>query len=90
VEEQLQNIEKELEAIRLRNSKVEADKAWETSYFRKISIAIVTYIIAAVVMYFIGVADYLLNALIPTLGYILSTLSLPFIKNWWIKNRHTE
>jgi uncharacterized membrane protein len=80
----IQLIRKELEEIKERNKKVTVDKAWETSLFRKGSIAIVTYIIATIVMYFIGVQDYLQNALIPTVGYILSTLSLPIIKSWWI------
>jgi preprotein translocase subunit SecF len=83
--QEIQELKKELENIKQRNVRVEADKAWETSLFRKISIAITTYIIASVVMYFIGVSDFLLNALIPTIGYLLSTLSLPFIKDWWIK-----
>lgn len=71
--------------MKQRNLRVEADKAWETSTFRILSICVITYIIAAVVMYFIGVQNVFLNALIPTLGYFLSTQSLPAIKAWWIK-----
>ena len=83
----LQKVEQEIEVIKQRNLKVEADKAWEISLFRKISIAIATYIVAAIYMYFIGVGNFFGNALIPTLGYILSTLSLPFVKRWWIDRR---
>jgi hypothetical protein len=32
----------------------------------------------------IGVKDFFLNALIPTIGYYLSTQSFPFLKRWWI------
>jgi hypothetical protein len=85
MEEHLQKLEREIASIQQRNSKVEADKAWETSLFRKVLISVVTYIIASIVMCVIGVEDYSLSALIPTIGYILSTLSLPFIKKWWIK-----
>lgn len=85
MEEKLKNLEDKIEAINERNKKVEADKAWERSSFRTISICAITFIIASLVMYFIGVQKYLLNALIPTLGYFLSTQSLPFIKRWWIK-----
>lgn len=85
MEEKLKNLEDKIEAINKRNKKVEADKAWERSSFRTISICAITFIIASLVMYFIGVQKYLLNALIPTLGYFLSTQSLPFIKKWWIK-----
>ena len=80
----MENIEKEINLIKERNKKVEADKAWETSVFRVIFISAITYAITAIVFKFIGVKNYLLSALIPTVGYYLSTQSLPFIKNWWI------
>ena len=79
------NIEKELQAIKERNIRVEADKAWETSLFRKLIISAITYVIAALAMYTIGVEDFYFGAIIPTLGFLLSTLSLPSIKRWWIK-----
>lgn len=63
---------------------MEADKAWETSIFRVISITAGTYIIAGLVLYAIGNEYPLRNALIPTLGYFLSTQSLPFLKKRWI------
>ncbi len=82
------NLEKEIGEIKARNKRVEADKAWETSMFRKVIIVIFTYTITAVVFYLIGVKDYLLSALIPTIGYFLSIQSLPFIKKWWVDNRY--
>lgn len=78
-------IEEELRTIRERNSRVEADKAWETSFFRKALIAAITYVVASAVMYAIGVPNFYLSALIPTLGFLLSTLSIPVIKRWWIR-----
>ena len=75
----------EIIAIKERNRRVETDKAWERSGFRIFTIAAITYIIASVVMYAIGIANYLLSALIPTIGYLLSTQSLPIIKRWWVK-----
>ncbi len=77
------NIEDEIVAIKARNLRVEADKAWETSRIRIALITVITYIIAALVLYFIGVSNFFLSALIPTIGYLLSTQSLPFIKRWW-------
>jgi hypothetical protein len=79
--------EQEILEIKKRNQKVEADKAWETSFFRVASIVIMTYLIAALVMYMIGVVKYWQDALIPVVGYFLSTQSLPIIKKWWIENR---
>ena len=84
------NIEKEIEEIKARNKKVEADKAWETSLFRKILISSFTYIITAIVFYLIGVKNYLASALMPTTGYFLSIQSLPFIKEWWVENRYRK
>jgi len=85
-EERLQKIESELAEIRARNTRVTSDKAWETSWTRTFSVALVTYVCAAILLYMINTANYLLGALVPTLGYILSTQSLPVVKNWWIKN----
>ena len=83
--EDLEEIKKEINLIKERNRKVEIDKAWEISKTRVLVVLAMTYIITAVVFYFIGVKNYLLNALIPSLGFYLSTQSLPFIKKWWIK-----
>lgn len=76
----------ELLAIKERNKRVELDKAWETSKTRRAIIALLIYTVAALFMYRLGVADPLLNALIPTGGYLLSTLSLPIVKQWWRKH----
>ena len=76
---------KEIEQIKTRNGKVEADKAWETSRCRIFLITLITYIIAALVLYFIGVENFLLNALIPTIGFFLSMQSLPIVKKRWVK-----
>lgn len=82
----IEGLTKKIEALEERNKRVEADKAWETSWFRVACIVVVTYLIASLVMYVIGVEHYLANALIPTIGYFLSTQSFPFVKRWWIKN----
>ena len=80
------DLEKEIGALKARNAKVEADKAWETSYFRVILISVIIYCITAKLLYFIGNNFYFLNAIIPAVGYFISVQSLPFIKRWWIKN----
>ncbi len=38
-------IEKEINKIKKRNKKVESDKSWETSTFRRITIALMTYVL---------------------------------------------
>ena len=88
-EERIQNLEREIKMLKERNRRVEAEKGWETSSFRVFSIALITYIVAAVVLYTIGIENYFFAAVVPTLGYILSTLSLPAIRRWWM-NRHVK
>lgn len=80
-------LEERLQAIEDRNHKVDADKAWETSTFRKVSILVITYAVAVVVMYTIGVGDVFFNALIPTIGFFLSTLTMPALKRWWLQKK---
>lgn len=75
-----------IDDILKRNSRVEQDKAWETSVTRRAVIATITYVVASVFLWRIGVSEPMINALVPTGGFLLSTLSLPFVKNIWIKN----
>lgn len=78
----------EIEVIKQRNQRVESDKAWEISGFRISAICLITYLVALVVLYLIGTKRYWLNALIPVAGFYLSSLSLPMLKRWWIRNRY--
>lgn len=81
------DVDNEIKRIEQRNRRVEAEKAWETSLFRSLTICVITYVITAIVFLMIGVKYYYLNALIPTTGFFLSTLSLRPIRNWWITHR---
>ncbi len=81
----LQELENKLQEIALRNQRVEVEKAWEVSATRKLSIMLITYLLVVIVFFLASVPDFLFNALIPTLGFYLSTLSLPFVKHFWIK-----
>jgi hypothetical protein len=85
-EERIQNLEKEIQAIKERNVRVEADKAWETSNFRIFSITAIIYIIACLLLFFIGAKNFFVSAFLPAIGYFLSVQSLPFIKRWWARS----
>ncbi|MEK7172722.1 MAG: hypothetical protein AAB740_01950 [Patescibacteria group bacterium] len=88
--DELQQLKSDIEQIKQRNARVEADKAWETSLFRKILIAVLTYI---VIVLFFAVAKFskpFLSAIVPTVGFILSTLSIPFFKNLWLSRQKRE
>jgi preprotein translocase subunit SecF len=80
----MKDLEKRVNAIEQRNKKVELDKAWETSWSRTIIIAVLTY---ATIVSFFFVAQLpkpFVNSIVPTVGFILSTLSLPFFKKLWV------
>ena len=81
---------KEIELIKERNKRVETDKAWETSKTRRAIIALMTYLIIVIFLYVIGVPEPWFVALVPTIGYVLSTLTLPFFKRFWLKNMYKK
>ena len=84
----MKELEKEIEQIKKRNKRVEKDKAWETSLTRKITIAILTYLVVVLYSYFISkVSNVFLTSLVPVIGFILSTLSLNAIRKIWEKKQ---
>lgn len=80
-------MEEKIAKIMERNRRVELDKAWELSFIRRSIIAVITYIVAVAWLYLIRNSRPFLNALVPFGGYIFSTLSLPFVKKWWISRK---
>lgn len=87
MEERIAKIEEELAQMRERNTRVEGDKAWETSVVRVATISLVTYVLASLALLSIGDGNPFRNALIPALGFFLSTQSLPYIQRRWIARR---
>lgn len=79
-----------LDAIHERNARVEADKAWETSWTRRIIITILTYIVIMTYLTMLGMERVYLHAMVPAAGYFLSTLTMPFFKQYWIKNIYRQ
>jgi polyferredoxin len=80
------NIEKEINEIKERNKRVEKDKAWETSWTRRICIMILTYLVVIVYSYIIKKYDNILfSSLVPVIGFTLSTLSLKLVRKIWEK-----
>ena len=78
-------MKKEIESIKKRNKRVEIDKAWELSLTRRLIIAIMTYIIIVVFLWSINTPRPWLNAIVPAIGFFLSTLTLPIFKKLWIR-----
>lgn len=79
------NLEKRIKAIEERNKKVQLDKAWETSSFRRLLIVVLTYLVMAAFMAAAEIDRPFINALIPAAGFGLSTLTISFVKTWWIR-----
>lgn len=81
------DIEKEINDIKERDKKVELNKAWETSWTRKLCIMFLTYIV--VILYSLSISkinNVFLSSLVPVIGFTLSTLSLNVIRKLWEKN----
>jgi hypothetical protein len=79
----LSQIEQRLQKIEQRNKRVEIDKAWETSWMRKFFISLFTYLSIGFYFNMLGVAQPWLNSIVPAFGFLLSTLTLPYIKKIW-------
>lgn len=84
----INDLEKEILAIKNRNKKVEIDKAWETSLTRKIILIVFTYIAIGLYLQVINIDYPWLNAIVPSIGFLLSTLTLSFLKKLWEKYLH--
>jgi hypothetical protein len=83
----MKQIKNEIQQIKERNARVELDKAWETSWARKIIIAVLTYFVMVIFFYFASLPKPFINSIVPSLAFILSTLSLPFFKKIWMRSK---
>lgn len=81
-------LEKEIESIKARNRRVEADKAWELSGTRTAFISLTTFILLYVFFWLNQSEAAFLNALISSVAYLLSTFSYGILKSWWLKKRN--
>ena len=80
-------IEERVQKIEERNKSVENDKAWETSWTRRALIALFTYLAISLYLAAIQIPHPFLNAIVPTTGFMISTLTMPFFKRLWIVRR---
>ena len=81
-------LEKRVEKIEERNKKVELNKAWETSMTRRICIMVLTYLVVLAYLFLVDkINNIFLSALVPVIGFTLSTLSLGLVRKAWEKNK---
>lgn len=82
----MKELEQRIAKIEKRNKRVETDKAWETSWTRRICIMALTYLVVVAYSYIIRECDnILLSSLVPVLGFLLSTLSVKAVRRLWEK-----
>lgn len=81
----MKNLEQRIQKIEERNKRVEADKAWETSWTRKIILFAFTYLVIGLFLVFIDISRPWLNAVVPAVAFALSMLTMPFFKKIWIR-----
>jgi hypothetical protein len=79
-------LEARISKIESRNKSVELNKRWETSISRRALLFIFTYIAIALYLKFIVGINPWINAVVPSVGFLLSTLTLPFFKKLWVKH----
>ena len=83
-------LEQRIASIESRNKKVEADKAWEISWARRLSIGALTYLVVAIFLIAINKPQPFINAFVPPIGFLLSTLVMGGIRDLWQSNRKTR
>ena len=84
----MEELKERIELIEKRNKRVELDKAWETSFTRRICIAVLTYFVVVLYSYLISKNNNVyLSSLVPVIGFLLSTLSLRLVRKIWEKNK---
>lgn len=86
----MKNLEERVAKLESRNIRVENEKSWETSWTRRLAIAILTYLIVAAYMYFVVQINPWINAFVPVVGFLLSTLTINYLKSLWIKKVKDE
>ncbi len=83
----IKELEKRISDIENRNKRVEGDKAWETSTLRKVLIILLTYIFAVLYLKIADTTNPFFGAVVPCVGFFLSTQTINIIKKKWLRRR---
>lgn len=90
MEDKIKELEDKIKHIEQRNTRVEGDKAWETSWLRIVLIFGFTYLFATLYLFVADTTNPFLGAIVPCVGFFLSTLTIKPIKKWFIKRRNNK
>ncbi len=83
----MDSLEPRLQTIEARNKRVELDKAWETSWIRRLLLTLFTYLAVSLYFWALAISRPWLNAIVPAVGFMISTLTMPFFKELWFKRQ---
>jgi len=81
------DLEKRVASIEERNARVEMEKTWETSLVRRLAITLLTYAVVAAYLVAIDNDKPFVTAVVPAVGYFLSTLVLREIRHLWQRKK---
>ncbi len=81
------DLEKRVAAIEARNQRVELDKAWEVSWTRKLVLFCITFLLTFLFLLLIRDDRAWGNAVLAAIGILLSTLTISYLKTWWISRQ---
>lgn len=80
-------MEQHVRRIEERNQRVAGDKAWETSWTRRIILTVGTYAAIGIYLYVIGIERAWIHAIVPAIAFMISTLMLPSLKRRWLSQK---
>lgn len=66
------------------------DKDFEGSYTRILFIMVLVYLTIYGYLTYLGVSNPALNAIVPAVGFNLSTWTLPYVKYFWVKFQESQ
>ena len=81
----IKDLERKVKQIEERNKKVGSDKEWELSITRRALLMLFTYLAIGFYLQAIKISQPWLNAIVPAIAFMLSTLTFPFFKEFWLK-----
>ena len=87
----MESLEERVARIERRNAAVETDKGWEVSISRRIVIFLFTYLVIGIFLKNIHIEHPWTTALEPALAFMISTLTMPYLKKVWVRwNKKAE
>ena len=87
--ERMNYLQKQINDLKRRNFEKDRGKDFEGSYTRVLFLMVITYwTLFGYMALVIKSKNPYLDAIVPTVGFNISTWSLPYVKEWWIQARH--